>query len=407
MKNILFINNALSGTGGARVILNLAKSLRDRGHKVALLLDRVDNIHYKIDDGIEIYVRDKFKIKKVNPTTINKNDSQVFFTNQSNSVFFNFIKLYAKKLKSFFYFLKAPCEMYAFKKFINTKKFDAIVNNNVYVNVDRIYFESKLSNNYYVNFHNSPIEIFSRREFSTLLPLSKIFRNVKLLSASKGIADELLTLKGFNDKEIITIYNPFNFTELEGNSRIQCEGNIPLPKEFIVTVSTLTDRKRVDRTIKAMPKIIREYGEIDLLIIGEGQLRNDLQNLVKELNIEKYVHFLGFQTNPYYFINKAQLLILSSDSEGLPTVIIESLILGTPVLSTDCPTGPNEILVNWGDESLVSLTKTSDENNICNELAEKAIRLLCKKYDKKYVKHKSDLQRFDEKKISTSWEILF
>ncbi|EFO3684743.1 glycosyltransferase, partial [Escherichia coli] len=184
----------------------------------------------------------------------------------------------------------------------------------------------------------------------------------------------------------------------EGNSRIQCEGNIPLPKEFIVTVSTLTDRKRVDRTIKAMPKIIREYGEIDLLIIGEGQLRNDLQNLVKELNIEKYVHFLGFQTNPYYFINKAQLLILSSDSEGLPTVIIESLILGTPVLSTDCPTGPNEILVNWGDESLVSLTKTSDENNICNELAEKAIRLLCKKYDKKYVKHKSDLQRFDEKK---------
>ncbi|MDT9464805.1 glycosyltransferase [Escherichia coli] len=58
-----------------------------------------------------------------------------------------------------------------------------------------------------------------------------------------------------------------------------------------MTVSTLTDRKRVDRTIKAMPKIIREYGEIDLLIIGEGQLRNDLQNLVKELNIEKYVHF--------------------------------------------------------------------------------------------------------------------
>ncbi|HAN6986029.1 TPA: glycosyltransferase, partial [Escherichia coli] len=182
MKNILFINNALSGTGGARVILNLAKSLRNRGHKVALLLDRVDNIHYKIDDGIEIYVRDKFKIKKVNPSTISKNDSQAFFTNQSNSVFFNFIKLYAKKLKSFFYFLKAPCEMYAFKKFINTKKFDAIVNNNVYVNVDRIYFESKLSNNYYVNFHNSPIEIFSRREFSTLLPLSKIFRNVKLLS---------------------------------------------------------------------------------------------------------------------------------------------------------------------------------------------------------------------------------
>ncbi|OSC07629.1 glycosyl transferase, partial [Escherichia coli] len=112
MKNILFINNALSGTGGARVILNLAKSLRNRGHKVALLLDRVDNIHYKIDDGIEIYVRDKFKIKKVNPSTINKNDSQAFFTNQSNSVFFNFIKLYAKKLKGFFYFLKAPCEMY-------------------------------------------------------------------------------------------------------------------------------------------------------------------------------------------------------------------------------------------------------------------------------------------------------
>lgn len=407
MKNILFINNALSGTGGARVILNLAKSLRERGHKVTILLDRVDNIHYKIEEGIDIYVRDKFKIKEVSFPTINKNDSQSYVVNKSDSVFFNVIKLHVKKIKNLLYAFKAPCELFAFKKFLNAKNFDAIINNNIYVNVDRIFFESKLSDNYYVNFHNSPIEVFSRREFSTLLPLSKIFRDVKLLSVSKGIADELLTLKGFYKKEVTTIYNPFSFTELQNNAKIQCGGRFILPEQFIVAVSTLTERKRVDRIIKAMPKIIREYGTINLLIIGEGHLNKYLRDLVKKLDIDEYVHFLGFQTNPYYFINKARLLVLSSDSEGLPTVLIESLILGTPVLSTDCPTGPSEILENWGDESLVSISKPSDEDDICNEIAKKTINLLCKKYDKEYVKHKSNLQRFDEEKISTLWERLF
>ena len=69
-----------------------------------------------------------------------------------------------------------------------------------------------------------------------------------------------------------------------------------------------------------------------------------MKSLVDELNISDKVIFAGFHKNPYPWIKNADLFVMSSDSEGLPTVLIESLIIGTKVVSTNCPTGPSEIL---------------------------------------------------------------
>lgn len=403
MKKILFINNALSGTGGARVILNLAKALADRGNQISILLDRSDNIQYSIDPRIFLYVRGHLRINSIEFGNQSTNNA----IGHGNSIHSDLARraiVNIKKIKNYLAFIKLPFEIYAYKKFINEHKFDLIVNNNVYLNVDRIYFENKITKNYYVNFHNSPNEIFNRKEYSSVLPLKKIYSMVKLLSVSNGIADELVKFNGFENHKVQTIYNPFDFADLECKSKL---GDVDsLPENYIVTVSTLTERKRVERAIKAMPLIISSHDNMKLLILGEGHLFHKLSSLVQKLKIEDHVVFLGFQKNPYFYIKNADLLMLTSDSEGLPTVIIESLILGTPVVSTDCPTGPNEILREWGDACLVPISEEYSEDSIIKELAYKAIRILNQKNSIQEVKNKAGLERFDSKVIAQEWELL-
>jgi glycosyltransferase involved in cell wall biosynthesis len=405
MKKFLFINNALSGTGGARVILNLAKVLIKRGNSVSLLLDRDDNIDFDIPEGVILYVRKGFKIRKVSEnrsaTTHITPFSGAISTIHNHS--FKTIKIIAKKILTYMRLCKLPVEIFSFAQFVKVNKFDCVINNNIYVNVDRIYFESKIAANYYVNFHNSPKEVFCRPEFTTFLSLRTIFSRSKLLSVSEGISKELNGIAGFEQHHVQTIYNPFCFEELEWHASGDSE---KLPEEFIVTVSTLTERKRVERAIKAFKQILQFKRQLKLVILGDGHLRLLLQQLVKKLQIEKDVIFVGFQKNPYVYINNANLLMLTSDSEGLPTVIIESLILGTPVVSTDCPTGPNEILNGWGSECLVNISDEVSEDRIIGDLATKSLAILQKNLTKQNIKDSGSLFRFEENTIAQKWEQL-
>ncbi|WP_406600413.1 glycosyltransferase [Hafnia paralvei] len=108
--------------------------------------------------------------------------------------------------------------------------------------------------------------------------------------------------------------------------------------------------------------------------------------------------------NPYKYIARSKCLILTSDSEGLPTVIIEALILGVPVISTDCPTGPSEILDVFGDECLVSIQKS--ESKIIDEMSKKICSLLRHEYGKEYIINKAGLERFSSDRIAHEWEML-
>ena len=86
--------------------------------------------------------------------------------------------------------------------------------------------------------------------------------------------------------------------------------------------------------------------EEKLVIVGDGPHKNSLETLVKDLNVEKEVIFLGKRSNPYIWIKNSKLFILSSKYEGFPTVLIEALVLNIPTVSSNCLTGPKEILEN-------------------------------------------------------------
>lgn len=113
----------------------------------------------------------------------------------------------------------------------------------------------------------------------------------------------------------------------------------------ICSVGRLTRQKGYKRLLKALSKIVTAYPKTHLYLIGTGELKEELQNQVDSLKLNSHVSFLGFQQNPHQFVSKCDLFVCSSYEEGYSTAVTESIILGTPVLTTACA-GMDEILDN-------------------------------------------------------------
>lgn len=167
-----------------------------------------------------------------------------------------------------------------------------------------------------------------------------------LVTVSRALEEELVNAVGLQPQSIRTIYNPFDFDLLRRRAAEPRE----LPGEpYILYPARLTPRKRQDLLLRAYAQ---SGLQLPLVLLGgtsgpEGErYEAEMKILARELGILERVRFAGFEQNPYPWIKGAALVAMSSDSEGLPTVLIESLILGTPVVSTDCPTGPSEILTS-------------------------------------------------------------
>ncbi|MFQ2511093.1 glycosyltransferase [Aeromonas caviae] len=401
----LFINNALSGTGGARVILNLAAILIDFGHKVSIVVDRDDNIDYEIPDGVDVYLWGVDKVSPIPADRVGGTYSHERKKYRHVSLIKN-IKQVLRPLKAKFVFIKEMLFNSRYEasmaSFYSKNKFDVVVNSNVYIGLDRHIFLSRLfSDKYYVNFHNSPKEIFSRRDFFVRGSIGELFGRSKLLGVSQGIIDELNQYRELDGAPKTAIYNVFDFSLIKRRSEEEITG---LLGDYIISVSSLTQRKRVERLIYSFEAISKGHPSLKLLILGDGELKSSLQNIVEECSLKDKVVFYGFCSNPYPLIARARLLMLASDSEGLPTVIIEALSLGIPVISTNCPTGPEEILAPWGNDYLISLHQS--ESAIVSELAEKANRVLESDYDREYVIKKSQLERFERDSVIAKWESL-
>lgn len=185
--------------------------------------------------------------------------------------------------------------------------------------------------------------------------LQKIYNNLNIIAVSDGIKDDLLEVVGVKPRSIQTIYNPVFTKEITALSKEKPSKVIE--GDYIVHVGRLAQAKRHDRLLDAYAA---SGIEAKLLIVGEGDMRASIEQKVKEMALQEKVVLYGFSSNPYPLIAGAKLLVLCSDYEGLPTVLIEALSLGVPVVSTDCPSGPKEILRGDLKRSLVPLGDTQE-----------------------------------------------
>ena len=168
-----------------------------------------------------------------------------------------------------------------------------------------------------------------------------------IVVVSKGVADDLAQVTGTPRERIQVIYNPVVTPELQAKAQDPIGHTWFRPGEppVLLAVGALTAQKDFPRLIQAFAQV-RRGRPIRLLILGEGQDRPALEALVRQLGLEQDMSLPGFVENPYAYMAQASLFVLSSRWEGLPTVLIEALVCGAPVVSTDCPSGPREILAD-------------------------------------------------------------
>ena len=151
--------------------------------------------------------------------------------------------------------------------------------------------------------------------------------------------------KRFNVKPIF-INNPFDFTKIKKLSDLKSKNFYKNNTLKLLTVGRLTEQKDHLTILKSMKILNNTNVNFQLLIIGKGNLESFLKNYTRNNNLSKKVKFLGYKKNPYPFMSKSEIFILSSLYEGSPNVLIEALFLKNKVISSNCPTGPKEILMN-------------------------------------------------------------
>jgi len=159
--------------------------------------------------------------------------------------------------------------------------------------------------------------------------------------------------------KVIVIPNGFDLDLIKKKAREHISAddqNIFSEKRTLVSVSRLESEKNITFLLQAFASIPKEHlCNTQLLIIGDGDQRLMLESLARSLEIVSVVHFLGWKDNPYPYIAQSDMLVVSSDFEGFGRVLVEAMALGVPVVSTDCPGGPREILDNGAYGILVPL----------------------------------------------------
>jgi len=145
--------------------------------------------------------------------------------------------------------------------------------------------------------------------------------------------------------------------------------DVELPKPYAIGVGRLTEQKGFDILIEAHARALKRGPAHSLVLIGDGfeEEVGPLKALAARLGVADSVHFLGFRTNPQPFIARADLFVLSSRREGLVRVLFEALAHATPIIATDCHTGPRYVLK---DETLGQLVPVEDVEALANAMAE-------------------------------------
>ena len=233
---------------------------------------------------------------------------------------------------------------------------------------------------------NSAPDGWSQNKFKNL-----VFKYV-LRNADKVIVNSLDFKKRFKTKfQIHTecIYNPLNKNEIIKKSKLKNIIKFDKKKLKLINVGRYSDQKDQLTLLKAVNRI-KDKVKFNLLLVGRGTEKEKLIKYIRNNDLSRHVRLIDFQNNPYNLIKSSDIFILSSLYEGLPNVLLESQVLKRFIISSDCPTGPREILLN-GNAGL--LFKVGDYIKLSNLILQYSKNK--KKLSKKIIIGYKNLNRFD------------
>lgn len=306
-RKIVFLINSLDGGGAERVASTLLNSFVDRYECHLILME--SKVSYELDERINI---------------INLNEK----LNQHGA-----IKL-----------LRIPVVAYKLGGIIRQYEFNHIVSFLHRANYVNILSGSFASHKIIISERIASSSMYRDKSITSQVSKFLIKRLYKksdlIISVSKSIENDLKSNFNIINKQVV-IYNPYNLKKIRELS-IEPIGFKIDKEKSIITVGSLEKRKNHSLLIESFSTIHAKTHT--LYILGKGSEEQNLKKLTKELNIENRVIFLGFDNNPYKYLSKCNIFVLNSSSEGFPNVLAEAMICGCSVISTDCLSGPREIL---------------------------------------------------------------
>ncbi len=222
-------------------------------------------------------------------------------------------------------------------------------------------------------------------------------RAEKVVTISDGVAEDLAGITGMDTADMTTIYNPAYDPKIATQARepINHEWLNDEDKRVVIGVGNMKPQKDFETLIRAVHQVNKKE-DLYLVVLGKGDLKHELESLAKNLGINGCVSFPGFVDNPYAYMARADLFVLSSAWEGFGNVIVEAMACGTPVVCTDCPGGPSEILedgkfgplVPVGDDHALAeaiqdlLEDPTDSERLVNRAQDFSIKNIVDEYER-------------------------
>ncbi|WP_180042675.1 glycosyltransferase [Acinetobacter sp. YH16039] len=310
LNKIMFFLPSLGGGGAERTVIQLANNLVQQGHKVDVVVCDISGVKGKllpeVDPQIQLIdlncgrvANAIFPLKKL----LQAVDYQLLVATQTHT---NIIAALAKRL--------AKSQVRLILREVSTPS------------------------------KNLKLQGVAKFILKTLVnwtyPMAR-----QVVCVSKGVETDFREYYGYTQDNLVTIYNPVIDDTYIEKLQVPVQHRFFQPEhKVILAVGRLTEAKNFGFLIRSFHALHQQHSETRLIILGEGELRAEFESLIQELGLSGVVDLPGFDPNPYAYFKYAELFVLSSNWEGLPGVLIQALASKIKVVSTNCPSGPMEIL---------------------------------------------------------------
>lgn len=227
-------------------------------------------------------------------------------------------------------------------------------------------YKKELDITHTISFLNQPdlLNVLTKRYDKTIISVrnkrsslnKNLFNKIKdilifkkadiIVSLSKGVKEDLVNFYHVNEEKIKVIYNACNVETIKTLSKEKIEETnfLNSNENIVVTAGRLTNQKGQWHLIRAFTKVVENIPNAKLLVLGQGEEEQYLKNLITSLKMNSSIFLMGYQQNPYCYFSKASIFVFSSLFEGFGNTLLEAMACDLPIISTDCPVGPRELL---------------------------------------------------------------